>query len=270
MALRRRARGDDPGPARLAARPRGRRGARRRARPRGAGRRRGAGDGQAGSRAPARALARHRPRLRRPAGAAPRHPEARCRPRPRFRRAPAPPAPRCRARRSTTTACGWRGSRPWPTPSSAPAVAIVILVLVATGLAVAFATRGAMAGNREVVDVLHFVGADDDFIAREFQRRFFRLGLKGGLAGGGLALLLITLCGFLLSAWRGEPHRRPDRGPVRRLRGRLAGLCQRRRGRAHRLVHDRRRDADHRAAHPAAAVGTAGALLSETSGLIRR
>src|SRR5215213_8368573 len=87
------------------------------------------------------------------------------------------------------------------------AVAIVILVFVATGLAVAFATRGAIAGNREVVDVLHFVGADDAFIAREFQRRFFRLGLKGGLAGGGLALLLITLCGFLLSAWRGGATR---------------------------------------------------------------
>ncbi len=83
----------------------------------------------------------------------------------------------------------------------------MILVFVATGLAVAFATRGAIAGNREVVDVLHFVGADDAFIAREFQRRFFRLGLKGGLAGGGLALLLITLCGFLLSAWRGGATR---------------------------------------------------------------
>ena len=45
-----------------------------------------------------------------------------------------------------------------------------------------------MAGNREVVEVLHFVGADDDFIAREFQRRFFQLGLKGAAAGGGRAL----------------------------------------------------------------------------------
>src|SRR3712207_6428213 len=87
------------------------------------------------------------------------------------------------------------------------AAAIVILVFVATGLAVAFATRGAVAGNREVVDVLHFVGADDAFIAREFQRRFFRLGLKGGVIGGGAALLLITLCGFLLSAWRGSATR---------------------------------------------------------------
>ncbi|HEX2725476.1 MAG TPA: ABC transporter permease, partial [Beijerinckiaceae bacterium] len=62
-------------------------------------------------------------------------------------------------------------------------VVLALLVLAAAALAVAFATHGAMAGNREVVEVLHFVGAHDRFIAREFQRRFFRLGLKGGLIG---------------------------------------------------------------------------------------
>jgi len=37
-----------------------------------------------------------------------------------------------------------------------------------------------MAGNRDVVEVLHFVGAHDSFIASEFQRHFMWLGLKGG------------------------------------------------------------------------------------------
>lgn len=80
------------------------------------------------------------------------------------------------------------------------------LVLIATGLAVAFATRGAMAGNREVVDVLHFVGADDAFIAREFQRRFFRLGLRGGIAGAGAALLLILVLRELARFWQASPQ----------------------------------------------------------------
>ncbi|AWN38821.1 ABC transporter permease [Methylobacterium radiodurans] len=84
-------------------------------------------------------------------------------------------------------------------------VGIVALVLVATGLAVAFATRGAMAGNREVVEVLHFVGADADFIARAFQRRFFGLGLRGGAIGAGLALLAFWLAGLLARAWRSGP-----------------------------------------------------------------
>jgi cell division transport system permease protein len=81
------------------------------------------------------------------------------------------------------------------------AAVMVVLVFVAAGLAVAFATRGAMAGNREVVDVLHFVGAEDAFIAREFQRRFFHLGLKGGAIGAGSAIALIAVCGWLMSAW---------------------------------------------------------------------
>lgn len=84
-------------------------------------------------------------------------------------------------------------------------VALVLLVLVAAGLAVTFATRGAMAGNREVVEVLHFVGANDDFIAREFQRRFFRLGLRGSIAGAGAALVLTTALSFLTWTWRASP-----------------------------------------------------------------
>lgn len=84
-------------------------------------------------------------------------------------------------------------------------IGIVALVLVATGLAVVFATRGAMAGNREVVEVLHFVGANDDYIARAFQSRFFRLGLRGGAIGAGLALAAFALAGLVASAWRTGP-----------------------------------------------------------------
>ena len=84
-------------------------------------------------------------------------------------------------------------------------VGIVALVLIATGLAVAFATRGAMAGNKEVVEVLHFVGADDDFIARAFQRRFFGLGLRGGAIGAACAIAAFVLAGLLAGAWRSGP-----------------------------------------------------------------
>jgi cell division transport system permease protein len=84
-------------------------------------------------------------------------------------------------------------------------IALTVLVLVAAGLAVAFATQGAMAGNREVVEVLHFVGADDSFIAREFQRRFFRLGFKGSLVGGGIGLAAITALSLASAAWRASP-----------------------------------------------------------------
>jgi cell division transport system permease protein len=80
------------------------------------------------------------------------------------------------------------------------AFGLVLLVLAATGAAVAFATRGAMAANREVVDVLHLVGAGNRFIAREFQSRFLRLGLRGGILGAAGASLFIAGCGALSAA----------------------------------------------------------------------
>jgi cell division transport system permease protein len=72
-------------------------------------------------------------------------------------------------------------------------VAIMLLVLTATALAIAFATRGAMAGNRHIIEVLNLVGATDGFIAKEFQRHFLRLGLKGGAIGGAAAIALFWI-----------------------------------------------------------------------------
>jgi cell division transport system permease protein len=76
-------------------------------------------------------------------------------------------------------------------------VAILVLMLTATVLSVVFATRGAMATNRPTVEVLHFVGAKDGFIARQFQRHFLVLGLEGGAIGGGTAMVLFALAGLV-------------------------------------------------------------------------
>jgi cell division transport system permease protein len=68
-------------------------------------------------------------------------------------------------------------------------IGILGLVIVATIISVSFATRGAMAANRPIVEVLHFVGAGDRYIANRFLRHFLRLGLQGGVIGGGIAML---------------------------------------------------------------------------------
>jgi len=73
---------------------------------------------------------------------------------------------------------------------------ILALVVTATGLSVFFATRSAVAGNRDVVEVLHFVGARDGFVAAAFARRFMRFGLRGGAIGGGLAALFFLCLGW--------------------------------------------------------------------------
>ena len=68
-------------------------------------------------------------------------------------------------------------------------IGILALVIAATIISVSFATRGAMAANRPIVEVLHFVGAGDRYIANRFLRHFLRLGLEGGVIGGGVAML---------------------------------------------------------------------------------
>jgi len=75
----------------------------------------------------------------------------------------------------------------------AAGLAILLLVLVVTVLSVTFATRGAMATNRPIIEVLHYVGATDNFVSRQFQRHFLILGFKGGAIGGGGAILLFGL-----------------------------------------------------------------------------
>jgi cell division transport system permease protein len=82
----------------------------------------------------------------------------------------------------------------------AAGVFILILVVAATMLSVTFATRGAMATNKPVIEVLHFVGAKNGYIAGHFQRHFLLLGLQGGAVGGGVAILLFTLAG-VISRW---------------------------------------------------------------------
>jgi len=75
-------------------------------------------------------------------------------------------------------------------------VLVLVLIVVATVLAVVFATRGTMASNREIVDVLHFIGASNAFIAGEFQGRFLALGFRGGVIGGlGAVLFFFVVAG---------------------------------------------------------------------------
>jgi len=79
-------------------------------------------------------------------------------------------------------------------------LAVLALVFAATMLSVMFATRGAMSTNRQIIEVLHVIGARRDFIAGEFQRHFLLLGLKGGAIGGAAAILLFAVIG-LMSDW---------------------------------------------------------------------
>jgi cell division transport system permease protein len=69
-------------------------------------------------------------------------------------------------------------------------LAILALVAAATMAIIVSATKSAMASNREIVEVLHFVGATDKFISREFEKHFLRLGIKAGIVGAFFAMLV--------------------------------------------------------------------------------
>ena len=82
---------------------------------------------------------------------------------------------------------------------------ILILVIAATVISVSFATRGAMAANRPIVEVLHFVGAQDRYIANRFLRHFLRLGLEGGIIGGLAAMLTFGFSESIANWFSGTP-----------------------------------------------------------------
>jgi cell division transport system permease protein len=72
-------------------------------------------------------------------------------------------------------------------------LAILLLVGAATTAIIISATKSSMASNREIVEVLHFVGATDRFIAREFEKHFLSLGIRAGLVGAVCAMLVFLL-----------------------------------------------------------------------------
>jgi cell division transport system permease protein len=87
----------------------------------------------------------------------------------------------------------------------AAGIVMLVLVIVVTVLSVTFATRGAMATNRPTIEVLHYVGASDKFVASQFQRHFLVLGLKGGAIGGGAAMAFFGTLQALDACLSGTP-----------------------------------------------------------------
>ena len=72
-------------------------------------------------------------------------------------------------------------------------LAILVLVGAATTAIIISATKSSMASNKDIVEVLHFVGATDRFIAREFEKHFLRLGIRAGMVGALLAMVIFLL-----------------------------------------------------------------------------
>ncbi len=81
--------------------------------------------------------------------------------------------------------------------------AILALICMSTIAMVIFATRTVLDANRQVVDVLHLVGAKDGYIARQIDSRFLKTGLMAGLLGVALGVLTFFLLGLTGTAGAG-------------------------------------------------------------------
>jgi cell division transport system permease protein len=81
--------------------------------------------------------------------------------------------------------------------SEAVGWAVLLLIAVATFAIVIYATQSGLQAHREIVEVVHMIGARDVFIASEFQRHFLWLGVRGGLIGLALAAMTLLATSFL-------------------------------------------------------------------------
>ncbi|MGE5546692.1 MAG: cell division protein FtsX [Solirubrobacterales bacterium] len=88
------------------------------------------------------------------------------------------------------------------------AIAIVVVIGFVTSATVVYATRTGMAVHYGVLEVLHLIGAQDDYIARQFADRAFALGFAGGLMG--LAMAVPALAAIGMAARRVEGGFLPD------------------------------------------------------------
>lgn len=80
------------------------------------------------------------------------------------------------------------------------AIVVVLLNGLAAAATVVFVTRAGMGLHRETIEVMHFVGARDAYIARQFALRAALLGLKGSLIG----VLLAAPALFVLALLMGD------------------------------------------------------------------
>ena len=77
--------------------------------------------------------------------------------------------------------------------------AAVALILAATILTVVLVTRMGLAAHSQVIELLHLMGAEDAFVAAQFQWRALQAGVIGGLLGLAAALGTIAVIEGVLS-----------------------------------------------------------------------
>lgn len=77
------------------------------------------------------------------------------------------------------------------------ALIVVLVVAFAAVAMVVVITRTGLAIHRDGVELLHLIGAEDGYVARQFQGQALELGLKGGVVGLALAAAAVGGLGYM-------------------------------------------------------------------------
>ena len=88
------------------------------------------------------------------------------------------------------------------------AIAVVVLIGLAAVATVIFTTRMGISIHRNVIELLHLIGARDGYVAAQFQRQAMMLGLRGGVLG--IVFAVATLYGLRHVASRLETPLAPE------------------------------------------------------------
>lgn len=77
------------------------------------------------------------------------------------------------------------------------AAAIVLVIAAGAVITVIFATRSGLAVHYRIIELLHFMGARDAYVAKQFQTHAMWLGVRGSLLGTLVAAVILFGIGYI-------------------------------------------------------------------------
>lgn len=95
-------------------------------------------------------------------------------------------------------------------------IAMILLMAAATVAVIIAAATSALASNREIVEVLNFVGAEERFIARQFESHFLKVGIRAGIVGASCAGIAFFFMPYVTESMGGTATAEAE---IRRLVG---------------------------------------------------
>lgn len=78
--------------------------------------------------------------------------------------------------------------------------ALALTIVLVMSMTISFAARASLHSHGRTVALLHSMGAEDSYIARQFQREAFCLTLRGAAVGCVIAAMLYLLAGYYVSS----------------------------------------------------------------------